>query len=44
MSTKHFQLIIAMTKDGGIGLNNTLPFHNKKELHIFKTKTSLYFV
>ncbi len=39
MSTKHFQLIIAMTKDGGIGLNNTLPFHNKKELHIFKTKT-----
>lgn len=33
------QLIVAMTKDGGIGLNNKLPWSCKEELQLFKTRT-----
>jgi thymidylate synthase len=33
------QLIVAMTKNGGIGKGNRLPWHLKDELAIFKEKT-----
>lgn len=33
------QLIVAMDKNGGIGINGSLPWHNKEELNIFKEKT-----
>lgn len=32
-------LIVAMTKDGGIGINNRLPIHSAQELQLFKKKT-----
>lgn len=34
-----FEIIVAMTKDGGIGLNGELPWKCKEELNLFKEKT-----
>ena len=34
-----FEVILACTKDYGIGLNNSLPWNYPEELKIFKEKT-----
>lgn len=33
------QLIVAIDKNGGMGINGKLPWHNSKELQIFRNKT-----